>query len=197
VRALRVFSAWLEHNDIRMGNTLDMYVEDAGRHFLRHYLIDFGSTLGSATNFPNPPHVGDANIVDLREAGVTLLTLGLKQPAWSKGEAILYPSVGRYSGDNFNPRRWKSDFPLVAFENMTEEDARWAAEIVASFTNEQIWAAVTTGELSDSRASEYLAAQIIARRDKIVAAYIESDRQRTLQLAEVSKFQDRGENHAR
>ncbi len=188
LRALRVFSAWLEHNDIRVGNTLDMYMSEGGRRFLRHYLIDFGSTLGSDTVFPNRPKVGHAHIVDMREAGITLLTLGIKQPAWTRPEPVLFRSVGRYGAVAFDPRKWKSNFPLVAFENMTEEDALWAAEIVASFTDEQIRAAVDTGQLSDSAAAAYLAEQLMARRDRIVETYLEQDTRRQVRSTRASKL---------
>jgi hypothetical protein len=45
VRAIRVFAAWVNHSDIKEDNTLDMYVEENGRRFLRHYLLDFGEAL--------------------------------------------------------------------------------------------------------------------------------------------------------
>src|SRR5262249_23874753 len=47
LRGLRVFAAWLNHDDSRAINTLDMLVKEGGRHYVKHYLIDFGSTLGS------------------------------------------------------------------------------------------------------------------------------------------------------
>ena len=184
VRALRVFSAWLEHNDIRVGNTLDMYVGEGSRRFLRHYLIDFGSTLGSDTVFPNRPEVGHSHIFDARQAGLTLVTLGIWQPKWTTPEPVRFRSIGRYSADGFDPRRWKSNFPLVAFENMTEADARWAAEIVGSFTDGQIRAVVETGELSDPQAAEYLVEQLINRRDTIVATYLRRGKRDGLQMAQ-------------
>ncbi|NIW47138.1 MAG: hypothetical protein GWN30_21030, partial [Gammaproteobacteria bacterium] len=41
LRGLRVVAAWLNHFDTKANNTLDVYVEDG---YVRHYLIDFGST---------------------------------------------------------------------------------------------------------------------------------------------------------
>jgi hypothetical protein len=174
VRALRVFCAWLEHNDIRVGNTLDMYVQEGDRQFLRHYLIDFGSTLGSDTLFPNLTGVGFEHQLDFGEAAKTFFTLGLYQRPWyRKGYApLVSPAVGVYSAQHFNPRKWKQNFPLVAFENMTERDARWAAEIVASFTDEHIRAVVELGEYSNPSDTEYLTRELIARRDKIMKAYL-------------------------
>ena len=49
LRGLRVFAAWLNHDDSRAINTLDMLVGKDQKKFVRHYLIDFGSTLGSGS----------------------------------------------------------------------------------------------------------------------------------------------------
>jgi hypothetical protein len=57
------------------------------------------------------------------------------------------------------------------FENVTDADARWAAEIIASFTDEQIRAAVDAAEFTDKDASEYLKQQLIASRDIIGRTY--------------------------
>jgi len=172
LRGLRIFAAWLEHNDIRVGNTLDTYVAEDGHSFLRHYLIDLGSTLGSDTAFPNVDIVGKEYQFDGAQAAQVLLTLGIYQQPWRlKKRALRYPSVGYYESRGFDPRRWKQNFPLVAFENMTEPDGYWASRIVGSFTDEQIEAAVQTGELSDPAAAGYLASQIKERRDRIVHVY--------------------------
>jgi hypothetical protein len=172
LRGLRVFSAWLEHNDVRAGNTLDMYVEEDGRKFVRHYLIDLGSTLGSDTVFPNVEIVGYEHQLDWSEAGKSLFSLGLYQQPWYRREReVKYTAVGAYTAQHFEPQRWKQNFPLAAFENMTDRDAYWAAKIVGSFTDDQIRAAVALGEISDPAAAEHLARQIIARRDLITQHY--------------------------
>ncbi len=172
LRGLRLFAAWLNHNDIRNGNNLDMFVKEDGREFIRHYLIDFGSTLGSDTAFPNANEVGYAHQVDFGEARKSLLTFGLYQPHWRSTEnRVQFTSVGNFASDQFKPQQWKSNFPLAAFQNMTDRDGYWAAKIVASFTDEQIRAAVETGELSDPKAAEYLTQQLIKRRDAITREY--------------------------
>ncbi len=48
LRAVRVFAAWLNHMDSRGINTLDTLVDADDRWLVRHHLLDFGSTLGSA-----------------------------------------------------------------------------------------------------------------------------------------------------
>ncbi len=190
LRGLRIFCAWLAHNDIRVGNTMDLYVNEGGRQFLRHYLIDLGSTLGSDTAFPNVPIVGHEYQVDGGEMMKVLLSLGIYQQPWlTRNREARYSSVGIYSAADFDSPTWKQNFPLVAFENMTDEDAYWAAKIVGSFTDEQIRAAVQTGQLSDPEAARYLAEQIIERRDKIVRTYY--SRMAALDRFQVEKVGDR------
>ena len=43
LRGLRLFAAWLNHDDTRAQNTQDSWVEENGVRFIRHYLIDCGS----------------------------------------------------------------------------------------------------------------------------------------------------------
>src|SRR5262245_54406455 len=55
LRGLRVFSAWLNHDDSRAVNTQDSVVTEFERKVIRHYLIDFGSTLGSGSTQAQKP----------------------------------------------------------------------------------------------------------------------------------------------
>jgi hypothetical protein len=167
LRGLRLVGAWLNHNDIRRINSLDMYVNEDGRRFLRHYLIDFGATLGSASVHANPPSEGLEYQADHWEAQKSLYTLGLYNRRWRKAKEPEYRTVGHFESALFNPARWKPNYPNPAFENMTNLDGFWAAKIVMSFTDEQIRAAVETGQLSDPEAAAYLAKILIERRDKI------------------------------
>ena len=45
-------AAWINHTDGSARNTLDMYVNEGGRSFVRHHLIDFNGCLGSASIAP-------------------------------------------------------------------------------------------------------------------------------------------------
>ena len=64
LRANRVFCAWLNHDDSRANNTLDMLVGPEGRKHLLHYMFDFGSILGSGTQFADNPRSGYEYIID-------------------------------------------------------------------------------------------------------------------------------------
>ena len=48
LRGLSVFAAWLNHHDTRSINSMDTLVEENGIRYLKHYLLDFGSILGSS-----------------------------------------------------------------------------------------------------------------------------------------------------
>ena len=49
LRGARVFGAWLNHDDSRGINSLDMLETTSGRAWIKHYMFDFGSILGSGT----------------------------------------------------------------------------------------------------------------------------------------------------
>ena len=168
LRGMRVLASWVNDNDYRAGNTLDMYVEEDGRKFLRHYFIDLGSALGSETNSPNSDRIGYEYLLDQGEIWKSILSLGLYRRPWtgiSKGQ--IHPAVGFLESELFNPGRWKPNYPILPFENMTLRDAFWGAKLVLSFTDEQIRAAVEAGKFSDPQATEILTRTLIERRDKI------------------------------
>ena len=76
LRGLRVFAAWLNHDDSRSINTLDTLVERNGRRVVWHHLIDFGSTLGSGSVYAQKPRAGNEYIWEARPTIITALTLG-------------------------------------------------------------------------------------------------------------------------
>jgi len=168
LRGLRLLCAWVNHYDIREGNTKDTYVEQDGRKFLRHHLLDFGSTLGAASYFPKVPRMGFSYVWDTREMSGPFLSFGLYQPRWREHPApIQYPSVGRFESEVFSPARWKPVLPLISFDYLDAADAFWAAKIVMSFTEEQIRAAVRAGQFSDPKAEEFVVRTLLERQRKI------------------------------
>ncbi len=172
LRGLRIICAWINHEDIKSDQTVSRYVEERGRHFLRHYLWDFGSSLGSDGIAPKYVTSGHANGFDTREIAGTLLVAGLHEPHWkSHPLPIAYPSVGRFGSADFNPDTWKPTLPNRAFDNMTDADAYWAAKIIGSFNDDDIRAAVRAGHFSSRDAEDYLVKALAERRDIIVTHY--------------------------
>ena len=68
LRGLFVFDAWLNHNDSRAINDLDSLVEDGDLKYVKHYLIDFGAILGSASVVSNTARDGNAYFYNARSA---------------------------------------------------------------------------------------------------------------------------------
>lgn len=167
LRAMRVFGAWLAHFDAKQHNSLDMYVEEGGRHYLRHYLIDFASTLGAGATGPFPK----ANFeyaFDISASFGRMLALGFHEDDWRK---VKRPEgleeVGYYESAEFDPQEWKPLNPNAAFANLTHRDGYWAAKIVSAFTNAHIEALVAEGHYRNPEAARWIAREMAARRDKI------------------------------
>lgn len=173
LRGGRVFAAWLNHDDSRGINSLDMLEGAAGRSWVKHYMFDFGSILGSGTVFAQAHRAGNEYMFELKPGLWTLLTLGLYIRPWM---TIDYPdvpaSVGRIESERFDPEAWKPEYRNPAFDNMRPDDAFWGARIVSRFSDDMIRAVVEKAQYSDPGATDYLTRTIIARRDKVVAAWI-------------------------
>ena len=131
LRAARVFGAWLNHDDSRGVNSLDMLQTDGARRYVKHYMFDFGSIMGSGTVFAQRHRAGNEYIVDWAPGWLTLATLGLYTRDWLHIDyPDVPPSVGRFEGHSFDPLKWRPEYPNTAFDNMRADDAFWAARIV-------------------------------------------------------------------
>jgi hypothetical protein len=173
LRGARVFAAWLNHDDSRGINSLDMLETSDGRSWVKHYMFDFGSILGSGTVYAQRHRPGNEYIFEQKPGWLTLATLGLYVRPWMKVDYPRVPSsVGRLEAQYFDPVKWKPEYPNPAFDNMRPDDGFWGARIVSKFSDDAIRAVVEKAKYSDPAATEYLIKTLIARRDKVVAAWI-------------------------
>lgn len=171
LRGLFVFCAWLGHEDSRAINTYDTLVEENGVRFLKHYLIDFGSLLGSASTKPNSPRSTHEYLFSVKPALAQFVSLGLYVPRWARADYPDFPSVGRFEHRIFDPEAFKPDYPNPAFANRLPDDDFWAAKQVMMFTDTQIRAIVRKADMSDPQAESWIAECLAARRDKIGRTY--------------------------
>lgn len=172
LRALRVFGAWTNLTDLKAGNTLDTLVDEGGRKVIKHYLQDVGSTFGMGAN---GPHDWDEGFEYFYEGAPTLrrmLTLGFWLSPWQTARYPVYESVGRFEGDAFAPTTWRPHAATKAYIEMRADDAFWAARRVMAFSDDDIRALVSTGQLTDSEAERHLVDVLIKRRDAIGRAYL-------------------------
>jgi hypothetical protein len=171
LRALRVFGAWTNLTDLKASNTLDTLATENGRTIVKHYLQDVGSTFGMC----NDLHEWDLSYEHFVQGDTTwrrLFSFGFALSPWQTVDYDEYPSIGKFEGDQFDPRTWRPQTPTTAYLELRDDDAFWAARRVAAFTDDLIRAAVHTGEYSDPIAEKHLADVLIKRRDKIVSIYL-------------------------
>src|SRR5262245_11601342 len=173
LRGLKVFSAWLNHDDSRAVNTQDSVVNVGGRRYVRHYLIDFGSTLGSGSVTAQKPRAGAEYLWEPGPVLRRIMTLGLWDSAWIRVRYPELPSIGRFESKFFEPQNWKPEYPNAAFDSALPDDSYWAAKIVMAFTDDDIRAMVRTGAFTDSDAEQYLIQTLIERRNKIGRYYFD------------------------
>ena len=173
LRGNRVFAAWLNHDDSRGLNSLDMLERAEGRAWVKHYMFDFGSIMGSGTVFAQKPRAGNEYIFEAKPGLLTALTLGLYFKPWITFRyPDVPPSVGRFEGTRFTPEAWKPEYPNPAFQNMRPEDAFWGARLVSRFTADDIAAIVAKGEYSDPAATAYVTKVLIERQRKVLATWL-------------------------
>jgi hypothetical protein len=171
LRALYVFCEWVDHVDTRALGNLDTIQTIDGVRAVRHYLTDFGSSLGAGALRAKEAWEGHTYAVDLRWGLKEMLTLGAYSPKWER-ESPPEPRTGwNYQGEGFDPAAWKPTFPNPAFDSRTVADCFWAARLVSAFSDEQIRALVVTGDYSDPKTPKAIADAMIVRRNKIDAYY--------------------------
>jgi hypothetical protein len=169
LRGLRLIAAWLNHDDTRAQNTQDTWVEDNGKHYVRHFLIDFGSTFGSGSVDLQLPNLSFHYWMDLDLIKKNAIGLGLHVPKYRKVKWPRFPeyaAVGRWEGEAFDPEEWKNDYPNPAFVRMTGRDAFWAAKNIMTFTADELRAVVATGQFEDDEQEAYFCETLITRQEK-------------------------------
>ena len=172
LRGLRVFAAWLNHDDSRSINTLNMYLPKDNAGFIRHYLIDFGSTLGSSSVTIESHRSGNEYLFEKGPILRSGLTFGIWDRPWRYYKYPSYREIGRIESTHFAPQKWRPEYPNPAFDRMQNEDALWATEIIMKFTDDIVRAIVHTGSIFNPEGEKYLSDTLIERRNKIERYYL-------------------------
>jgi len=171
LRALRVFGAWTNLTDMKAANTIDSVITENGKAIVKHYLQDVGSTFGMC----NDRYEWDLSYEYFYDGDPSLkrlVTFGFGLSPWQTVDYVEYPSVGKFEGKVFDPRKWRPQTPTTAYMEMRDDDAFWAARRIGAFTDDLIRAAVHVGEFSDPKAEKYLGDVLIQRRETIKRVYL-------------------------
>jgi hypothetical protein len=170
LRGTRAIFAWLDHSDLHLGNTLDMYVTDPvdpKRHYVKHYFIDYGIALGSGAAKNENPRYGYEYQVDWGAMARTLFTFGLVYRPWEARKRPPLRGVGTYDVANYRPGEWKTLTPMYTPIRAADRiDGFWASKIMMKLQRKHIEAAVEAAQLSDPRAAKWLVDALIARQRK-------------------------------
>ena len=175
LRGYFVFAAWLNHVDAKGINSLSTLVTENGRSFIRNYLLDFGSALGSAAVGPREGWEGyEALVEEPGEIGKRVLSFGFNIPVWRTQDYFESPSIGRLPRDHskWNPEEWWPHITNAAFRHMRHDDDFWAASKLAAITDDMIKAAVAEGKFGDPISEEFLAKAISDRRLRILQTFL-------------------------
>jgi len=164
-----IFS-WLNHTDMQEDNSLDSYGGDSETHYVTHYLIDFGKSLGVMGLLGGWNTIGYTFRVDAGKALVSLLGLGLVDRDWDHVSAPTLRGIGLYESANYHPGSWRENAPYWPHLDKDTADAFWGAKILIRFTREQLAAIVGEARFTDPRATEYMT-RILVERQRITARY--------------------------
>src|SRR6185295_13513629 len=135
--------------------------------FVRHNLLDFGSTLGSGGVAPANYWEGSEYLVQPGEIGKQILGFGFYIPKWRTTAFYEATSIGRLPQDNrsFDPDSWRPRVPNQAFLHARADDKFWAAQKLMALTNDMLRAAVGAGDFRDPKSEEFLVKALAERRD--------------------------------
>ena len=172
LRGLRVVAAWINHSKIRSERTQDVLVRQGGRQFVRHYLVDLLTALGSGGHAPKAKWSGHEHILDLRAVLTRVGTLGFSGGDWMEASTPDLRGVGHFEARSFQPREWRPEYPNPAFARCDAMDAFWAARQIVSFTQPELRAIVETAAYTDSSTTGYLLRTLQRRQEKIAEAYL-------------------------
>jgi hypothetical protein len=172
LRGLRVFSAWVNHTDAKAINSMDMLSTEGGRSVVRHYLLDFNATLGSAGIGPRERRDGYEYIAEVGPAGPALLGFGFVVRPWMLIDYPKLRGIGRFESKKFVPEEWRPRVPNPAYVRSRPDDLFWGARKLMALSDDLIRAAVKAGKYTDPQAEQFLVDALIERRNKIGRAWL-------------------------
>jgi len=175
LRGYGVFAAWLNHVDSKSINSLDTMIEENGKSHVRHFLLDFGATLGSASLTPHEEWEGYEYLYEgHRQVGRDAIGVGFHVEPWRRVKYYDARSIGRFQQEyeNWDPDSWKAREPNPAFLRSRADDKFWAARKLMGLTDDMIRAAIKTGEFNDPESEEFIVNALIQRRNAIGRKYL-------------------------
>jgi hypothetical protein len=146
-----VLGAFVNLQEIRPANTLDVYEGEADRGHLRHYLLDLGQAFGGSAAGPRHYWSGYNHYFSLGDALRNLVTAGLFVGPWEDETPTAWPCVGTFEARRFDPSSWRETSAFTPIRREPARDDYWAAKRLTAFRPEHIEALVPLGGAPRSR----------------------------------------------
>jgi hypothetical protein len=181
LRGARVLASWIGHVDCREGNSLDTWMADtkggapdSSPGHVVHYQIGTSAALGNVWDWDEiSRRLGYAYVLDWGDLAATFFTLGASPRTYETVRKMPGHEIfGYWNVADFDPDRWKNEYPNPAFDRMTERDAAWMARILAHFSPEMVRTLAEVGKLSDPANTDYLESVLAGRLRKILERYL-------------------------
>ena len=175
LRGYKVFAAWLNNVDVWPGQSRVTVITEDGRTYLRTYLIDFGSILGSAGSKPREFwHGHDREVEGPGRIAERAVSFGLLVPHWRVMPFYQASAVGRLpqSEHEWDPEDWEPLVSNAAFHHARADDKFWAAYKLTFINENMVRAAVAEAQFPDAVAAEHVVRDIMARRARILETYL-------------------------
>jgi hypothetical protein len=170
LRGMYVIASWVGHTDVKEGNTLDVWLQDPAdenRHYVVHYLVDFGKSLGTLGYIESRDYSGFAYSTDFGIMFRSIFTLGIWKRPWEGIDDPSIPGIGLFEADYFEPDEFSTHTPYWPFHDHDRFDGFWGAKIVMRFNRAMIRAVVEEARYSDPRATQYMIETLVERQRKI------------------------------
>ena len=185
LRGAQPLFAWLDHADVTEDNTLDVWVTDAGdasRHYVKHYLLDFGKSFGVMALMAHDLRRSHEYRFDYSGMFASLVTMGITERDWEDRSAPPIRGIALFDAHSYAPGKWRaSTQSYLPIQAADARDKFWGSKIMMRFTREHIRAAIEAGRLSDPIAERYLLNVLVARQRETAAYWFE-------QVAPLDKF---------
>lgn len=180
LRGGRVLAAWLHHFDAREQNSMDSWMAvdkerpESSPGWVKHYYLDTSDCLGSEWDWDGiSRRMGDSYLLDFQDIGVDFVTFGLIERPWERKKRTPGMEMfGYFHWDEFDPERWRNEYPNPAFGRATERDNAWMARILSRFERADIRAIVEIGKFSKPEATEFVTEVLEQRLRKITERYL-------------------------
>ena len=180
LRGGRLLAAWLHHFDAREQNSMDSWMAvdkanpESSPGWVKHYYLDTSDCLGSLWEWDGiSRRMGESYLLDFADIGTDFITFGAIERPWERKKfAPKMEMFGYFHWEEFDPERWRNEYPNPAFSRATEHDNAWMARILSRFDRADIAAIVKLGKFTNPEADEFLTEVLEQRLRKIASRYL-------------------------